>query len=502
MSELLAGSVPRPAARPRKPAPVPLFLIRPQPVSAQAERGTPAGGPGVARRLRDASRAVGDAMARLWPGPGDAQVPVLDPGPWDGPASLTPGPAGWFTLAVEAGPTGFRLGGRLLGAAELARAIWHCPRWRGRPVLLVTQPSAPVDGAGPVLRLLSADLGAPVYASDAGIRFTCGRAFSDGLFWCWRPGADSGGPEPVDRVLPPLGPVRARRGPSAATGAVEAPDPRPEPVPPPGVRPLAVPVVGVPRLDLSVRQVALPGGDLPRPDLGTRRPRATAPRDTAPSVVTPRDTAPSAVDSQAAGPVTARHVLAGAPAAEPSWFAVQARTEEADRERMRAVLGWRFQAHSRAVSRSLSMHPGLRGAVGSHDVLAGFVAVLALLDGGAGNDSLSGGSGDDDLFGQAGNDILRGGYGNDNLHGGAGNDRLFGGFGNDRLRGGDGDDYLNGGPGRDWFDGGAGADRIFARDGEVDIIFADDEDIIWADPFDRIIRQLIPQLAVQRSKVF
>ena len=55
--------------------------------------------PTVARYLRHASRAVGAAVARVRPAD---RVPVLAPGPWDAPGSRTPGPGGWFTLAVEA----------------------------------------------------------------------------------------------------------------------------------------------------------------------------------------------------------------------------------------------------------------------------------------------------------------------------------------------------------------------------------------------------------------
>ena len=57
----------------------------------------------------------------------------------------------------------------------------------------------------------------------------------------------------------------------------------------------------------------------------------------------------------------------------------------------------------------------------------------AILDGGAGNDTLEGGGGDD---------ILLGGPGEDHLVGGGGRDILIGGEGRDRLRGGTGDDLL------------------------------------------------------------
>lgn len=141
--------------------------------------------------------------------------------------------------------------------------------------------------------------------------------------------------------------------------------------------------------------------------------------------------------------------------------------------------------------------------------------------GGSGDDILRGGRGNDWIFGDAtnslprgvtdplqyarehandnhGNDIIHGGRGDDFVHGGNGDDRirggggndiLHGGAGNDRIRGGRGDDHLIGGEGTDDLRGGAGADVIRARDGEVDVIFADHLDELFVDDIDRIIRR-------------
>ncbi|MED5606977.1 calcium-binding protein [Pseudomonas sp. JH-2] len=85
-----------------------------------------------------------------------------------------------------------------------------------------------------------------------------------------------------------------------------------------------------------------------------------------------------------------------------------------------------------------------------------------LLQGGAGNDTLTGYASDDRLSGGAGNDRLDAGAGNDWLEGGIGNDSLYGGIGNDTLIGGAGNDYLVGGEGSDVyrFERGWGQDRI------------------------------------------
>ena len=112
----------------------------------------------------------------------------------------------------------------------------------------------------------------------------------------------------------------------------------------------------------------------------------------------------------------------------------------------------------------------------------GYIPSL-MLDGGAGNDSLTGGFTPDTLLGGDGNDTLSGGSNNDSLDGGAGidsfaadlidasglgidmtlsggdgADSLTGGAGNDSLVGGNGNDVLNGGDGLNTLAGGADND--------------------------------------------
>jgi Ca2+-binding RTX toxin-like protein len=99
------------------------------------------------------------------------------------------------------------------------------------------------------------------------------------------------------------------------------------------------------------------------------------------------------------------------------------------------------------------------------------------LRGEQGADRLFGGPGDDHLEGLAGPDLLVGGRGNDTLQGDVplvgdkiSRDRLWGGPGDDTLRGGDGNDRIHGGRGQDTIAAQGGDDRIFARDGERDVI--------------------------------
>ncbi|OQW63987.1 MAG: hypothetical protein A4S17_00305 [Proteobacteria bacterium HN_bin10] len=121
------------------------------------------------------------------------------------------------------------------------------------------------------------------------------------------------------------------------------------------------------------------------------------------------------------------------------------------------------------------------------------VRVAALIDGGAGDDTIRGGDLGNDLLGGDGNDTLIGGALDDWQFGGDGNDRLFAGNvtdtnfsdtatdaaseaardaavtvdgGNgDYLDGGAGDDSIYGGRGSDWLNGGAGVDSLRAGDG-------------------------------------
>jgi Ca2+-binding RTX toxin-like protein len=83
---------------------------------------------------------------------------------------------------------------------------------------------------------------------------------------------------------------------------------------------------------------------------------------------------------------------------------------------------------------------------------------------------LLGGQGWGALVGRGGDDVL--GRGWDEW----GRDGLFGGPGSDLLIGSLGDDVLHGGSGRDWLLGARGDDRLFARDGNRDVVDGGTED--------------------------
>ena len=114
------------------------------------------------------------------------------------------------------------------------------------------------------------------------------------------------------------------------------------------------------------------------------------------------------------------------------------------------------------------------------------IDTVALIDGGAGDDTIVGGELGNDLIGGEGNDTLVGGKLDDWLFGEDGNDRLFAGAANyqfadgdiaataaalsvtgngDLLDGGDGDDVLYGSRGGDWLRGGDGSDVLHGGSG-------------------------------------
>ncbi|HWM47932.1 MAG TPA: Calx-beta domain-containing protein [Xanthobacteraceae bacterium] len=107
-------------------------------------------------------------------------------------------------------------------------------------------------------------------------------------------------------------------------------------------------------------------------------------------------------------------------------------------------------------------------------------ASAEVVDGGAGDDTLTGGGGNDQLAGGSGADILFGGEDDDQLTGGAGADILFGGAGADRLDGGADNDQMLGEGGADVFvfRAGYGHDTVldFAAGDAVELdaaVFAD-----------------------------
>jgi Ca2+-binding RTX toxin-like protein len=83
---------------------------------------------------------------------------------------------------------------------------------------------------------------------------------------------------------------------------------------------------------------------------------------------------------------------------------------------------------------SQPLAPGESGhamyGLGGHDQMVGHATITTILEGGAGNDTLTGGFGDDALLGDEASGLSAGA---DYLYGGDGGDLLFGGGGADVL---------------------------------------------------------------------
>ncbi len=136
---------------------------------------------------------------------------------------------------------------------------------------------------------------------------------------------------------------------------------------------------------------------------------------------------------------------------------------------------------------------------GGNDVVNNNTRLIASINGGDGNDTLSGGSDTDLIYGEAGDDTIRGNNGSDYLYGGRGNDVIRAGSGNDFIEGDDAilnrlspseegalpytnNDVIYGGEGQDDIYGQLGRDRIYGGgsgdtiDGGrgADVIYGDD----------------------------
>ena len=102
-----------------------------------------------------------------------------------------------------------------------------------------------------------------------------------------------------------------------------------------------------------------------------------------------------------------------------------------------------------------------------HDVLRG-TGGIDFLVGGSGNDLITAGGRSDLITAGPGSDVIRAGPGADDLYGGGagGNDFLYGGQGSDRLFGQGGHGLLRGQEGNDKLFGGLGPDLLFAGPGD------------------------------------
>ncbi|MGW4462621.1 hypothetical protein [Micromonospora sp. NPDC004704] len=173
----------------------------------------------------------------------DSPVPVVVAAPEPQVAGRST-PAGWsflagdaptvgmplaagFLVEVEIGATGFRVAGRPVPPAGLAKLIVAAQRGSTRPVVLLSSGTFPGGPAADLLFGGLADaLGGTVYVADAAVSVTAhGLLVTEGQFRRWAPrsATPAAGPRhrTVGRVLPV--PAGTRRRPGSPTAAVPVP---------------------------------------------------------------------------------------------------------------------------------------------------------------------------------------------------------------------------------------------------------------------------------------
>ena len=282
-------------------------------------------------------------------------------------------PPQYFVVWVEHSESGFTLLDQQISIAELAERIGACREWQARPVVLAgTGDPAELRTCLPELAIA---LGAPVIASDEPISLIAGRVLTAGQFLECRPidigfsGKGNGEPElvAIGSELPPpvsvsVPDVALVARPDAALGArsvlddggaddlVEAVI---EPEPLAVVEPELVDEPSPDAFAVSVELVAVPAIVLP--PMVTAIVRSPG-LETAPELTKP---------GQASGIA--------------EYLTVSANIGPEHRDVLRHLLDWRYEAHSRGVTRVLALNPGLRSDADTEDALAALIGARAYL---------------------------------------------------------------------------------------------------------------------------
>ncbi|WP_128422803.1 hypothetical protein [Frankia sp. EI5c] len=331
-----AGALPPPAGWTPSAGPLTGHPVAGEPASACGRPGPVLPGPvlpdPLVRRILDASllTPAGRFFRPAW----------AETGP------LPAAPPGLCALHLEASEVAIRLGEISVPAAFLARLIRCCPEWAGRPVLLVPRSLPRLGRLADLFAELAVTLAVGVYVADAGVWQCSGAVVTGGRFHRW----------PVE---PPAAAVPAVAG-------------RDDQLPVVFAAPPAVPAAG--KLPAPVRvglpaQTAWSPRTAPAADTGSPGPRPPEGRAS--------EVSPLPADLPVPAPLPVPADLAPGP--PRSWIEISPRATAADRERLRALLGWRYETHARAVLGALALNPGLRLGAGAADLLAGLVAVRAYL---------------------------------------------------------------------------------------------------------------------------
>ncbi|MGF7239519.1 MAG: hypothetical protein ACQSGP_31865, partial [Frankia sp.] len=339
-----------------------------------------------------------------------------------------PAPPGIFTVHLGSGPAGFQVNGHPVPPTVLARLIRACPEWCGRPLLILPHPRPTPHRLAALVRALIAALRVPVYTADAGVWLLPGSALTGTTFRRWSGPADGRGepatsvavgpwlPHPVDPAVRLGGgkaPLAPRPVPRSEPAGQPEPVPLPEPMPRLQLEPVPLPAGGrmsapgpIPAVIRRVLPAVTPwsppapaspvgvsslasslGASIPA-DRAGGGPRAGGNLEN-PEVdrVSGQAARGGFSDRGSSGHTATGHSGAGGGSVQGDgdardllpWLAVLPQVTVEDRERLRSLLGWRYEAHARAVLSALALQPGLRAGPGPDDLLAGLVAVRAYL---------------------------------------------------------------------------------------------------------------------------
>jgi hypothetical protein len=300
-------------------------------------------------------------------------------------------------VAVDAG--GFQLAGRPAPASVVARLIGEARHGRDQPVLVVPHGLCPGGPAADLLYGSLADaLGASVIAADAAVHVADDRTLGPaGQFRQWWPAAGlapgaprctvvgalaiAAPPPPVPPAPPPEPLVPKASNPSAAGPAAAARDrdavrialPRPGPAGPP--EPIALRGPQLRDLDPARWRAPVAGfaatpalAPVPGPVAAPAAGAWSPPPAGLPGPAGPADPAGSEAARPESEPVPT--------AAAPRWIGSLPWHPD-DRAQLRRAIQGRYDAHARAVARTLAQQPGLLAGGSSPELMTDLVALSA-----------------------------------------------------------------------------------------------------------------------------
>jgi hypothetical protein len=255
------------------------------------------------------------------------------------------------------------------------------PEPSGRRPSEVVEVAAPM----PVPEPMALELTAPTF--DAPVLITGAPELAEPVALEWM------APEPAAPVAlsdPPVAPVHRWRHRAARSAPAEVPA---APAAPPQLEPalvaLAAPLlvsaqpIQLPSVSVAVALPAPAPEAVPRPKPVPAPLNVAAQPDAAVAVeavdLTAAATGLAQLDRPHADRGQAQRQAQPAPAIP--WIRLTASATHDDRERLRNLLGWRYETHARFVNGVLALEPGLRTNARQDDILAGLVAVRAHLSG-------------------------------------------------------------------------------------------------------------------------